>query len=205
MTFIKTSFLLLSILLFISCGENTQSQVTSDILSIKIDDANTTTYSTDPIITLSATVTYNDQTTADATDSVHWSTSDEDILSVYGEQYYAIGNGGESNISISYEQFSDSISVKVYGLKEDTLLISSADINTTGLHTLEAQGEFIDIDTNTTMDINRTIIKNIIWTADNDAIITIEDDIATIDIYAGETNVTATVFDMNVTKTYFID
>ena len=206
MKYIKTIFLLLSTFLFISCGENTKNQITPDIISINIDDANTTTYSTDAVINLNATVTYDDQTSLDTTDFVNWSSSNDSINIING-QYYAISNGGESNISINYEHFSDSVSVKVYGLKEGTLVISSADINTTGVHTLEAQGEFIDIDTNTTMDTNRTIIKNIVWSVDedSDAVITIEDDIVTIEINAGDTNVTATVFDMNVTKTYFIN
>ena len=205
MQFIKTSFLLLSTLLFISCGENTQVQITPDIVSIKINETNATIYSTDDIATLSATVTYEDQTNADATNSVNWISSDYDLISIVNGEYYATLNGGESNISINYEQYNDSLSMQVYGLKEGTLFISCADINTTGTHALEAKGEFINIDTNTTMDINRTIVKNIIWTADNDAILTIEDDIVTIDINAGDTNVTATVFDMNVTKTYTIN
>lgn len=201
MKFLQTPFLLLILLIFSSCGENTQTPITSDITSIEIEDLNVSIYSTDIVDPFNAIVNYEDGTSADITTAVDWSSSDTNVLSIYYGQITTLSNGGESNISISYETYNDLINLNIYGLKDGTLFISS-DITTTGIHELNAQGDFINIDTNITMDTNRTIEKNIIWTANNNAIITIENDIANIDIQAGDTNVTASVFDINITKTY---
>ncbi len=195
---------------FVACGENTENPVTSDIASIQLYDINTNgiIYPTDASKYLGATVTYTDGTSMDATDYVTWKNSNYDAVSItYGEVWGGPGNGGESNISIEYGDYNDSYRLKVYSLIEDSLIISSADINHTGIYPLEAQGSFIDLDTNATVDTNRTIVKNIYWSTTNDAIITINDDesVEVEIVNTGETNITATVFDFNVTKTYNIN
>lgn len=202
MKYIKTFFLLLSTFLFISCGENTKNKIIPDIISIQIDNSTNNIYATDTTVDFTASVTYDDNTTANITSIVKWSTSNKDLITISSGKYSVNENGGESNISIEYEGFSDSVSIKIYGLKSGSLFIDSADINYTGTYLLTAKGEFIDIDTNETKDINRSISKNIIWSATNSAVIS---DINTIDIITGDTNVTASVFDINTTKTYTIN
>ncbi len=211
MHFIKTLPFILITLLFIGCGENTKNPVTSDILSITIDDNSTASgfiYATDTSKTLKATVHYQDGTSLDASDYVTWKNSDFDVLSMYRGEYSAVANGGKSTISIEYGKFNDSLDIEVYALKSNSLAIfTTNDINTTGTFSIEAKGDFIDIDTNATVDTNRTILNNILWSTTNDAVITIDDNnLVEVEIInTGETNITASVFDYNVTKTFIIN
>ena len=211
MHFIKTLPFILITLLFIGCGENTKNPVTSDILSITIDDNSTTSgfiYATDTSKTLKATVHYQDGTSLDASDYVTWKNSDFSVLSMYRGEYSAVANGGKSTISIEYGNFYDSLDIEVYALKSNSLAIfTTSDINTTGTFSIEAKGDFIDIDTNATVDTNRTILNNILWSTTNDAVITIDDNnLVEVEIInTGETNITASVFDYNVTKTFIIN
>ena len=179
------SFIILLSTFFISCGDNTTTPIISDIKSIKIDNSDMNIYSTDTT-EISATVKYIDGTSADATLDVTWN-SDIDVI-VYSNRkiWGGFENGGESNLTMSYADFNETILVNVYALT--SFHISSDDITTTGEHILEAKGSFENNET------NRTIIKNIVWSADNSAVITINDDIVTIDIGSGDTNVTATMF-----------
>ena len=211
MHFIKTVSFMLTTLLFIGCGENTKNPVTSDILSITIDDNSTTSgfiYATDTSKILKATVHYQDGTSLDASDYVTWKNSDFSVLSMYRGEYSALANGGKSTISIEYGKFNDSLDIEVYALKSNSLAIfATNDINTTGTFSIEAKGDFIDIDTNATVDSNRTILNNILWSTTNDAVITIDDNnLVQVEIIkTGETNITASVFDYNVTKTFIIN
>ncbi|QSZ40844.1 hypothetical protein GJV85_01500 [Sulfurimonas aquatica] len=190
-----TYSLILSLTLFlISCGGTTKTSSLVDIKSISIDSSDIKIYSTQLSTQLSATVTYQDNTTADATKSVDWISSDTNVSTVaYGVVYPGLSNGGDANISIAYKDFNDSISVGVIKLMDYN--ITHADINATGSYTLEATGYFED---NTSQIIHR----NIYWLADNSAIITLENDIYTITVIAGDTNVTAVVFnELNSTAT----
>ena len=211
MHFIKTVSFILTTLLFIGCGENTKNPVTSDILSITIDDNSTTSgfiYATDTSKILKATVHYQDGTSLDASDYVTWKNSDFSVLSMYRGEYSAVANGGKSTVSIEYGKFNDSLDIEVYALKSNSLAIfATNNINTTGTFSIEAKGDFIDIDTNATVDSNKTILNNILWSTTNDAVITIDDNnLVQIEIIkTGETNITASVFDYNVTKTYIIN
>ena len=211
MHLIKTVSFMLTTLLFIGCGENTKNPVTSDILSITIDDNSTTSgfiYATDTSKILKATVHYQDGTSLDASDYVTWKNSDFSVLSMYRGEYSAVANGGKSTISIEYGKFNDSLDIEVYALKSNSLAIfATNDINTTGTFSIEAKGDFIDIDTNATVDSNKTILNNILWSTTNDAVITIDDNnLVEVEIIkTGETNITASVFDYNVTKTFIIN
>jgi hypothetical protein len=185
MKFWTSSFLLLLSTFLISCGDNTTTPIISDIKSIKIDNSDMNIYSTD-VAKVSATVSYIDGSSADATLDVKWG-SDIEVLMYNNKMIWGgTKNGGQSSLTISHADFNDTISVNVYSLT--SFDISSDNITTTGEHILEAKGSFENNET------NRTIVKNIIWSADNSAVITIENDIVTININSGDTNVTATVF-----------
>jgi hypothetical protein len=181
-------FLPLITLFFISCGENTQETQIPDIVSIQINPHNIQTYSTDAPLALSATVTYSDSTTADVTSNVNWSSSNNDVVNaIYGNLTAGIVNGGDANLSITYDKFSDTTSVVVHKLTSYT--IKHPDINSTGSYIFEALGNF---DNNET---NRTIVTNINWYADNNATIEVASDgKATITLQTGDTNVTVTMF-----------
>jgi len=206
MKLIISSFSLLIATFFISCGENTQTPVITDVASIAIDQRTPKIYSTDAATSLTATVTYNDNTTAVATKGVTWTNSEYNVASMIGgivngyggvDSYTntGYGNGGDSNITITHHDFTDYVTLHVVKLKDFN--ISNANITTTGEHQLEARGSFEDNET------NRLIVKNIVWTATNDAVIVTEDDISKITINnTGDTNVTATVFDNNGSYTH---
>ena len=174
-------------LLLIACGDNTTTPLLKDVTSLAIDDANVTMHSTDAPKTITATVTYTDGTTADATTSIFWSSSDSDILNAsLGELTPGVSNGGNVTIEVSYEQYGDSIGATVYSLTDYNA--SFPDINSTGTYTFQAYGDFDNGDTNI------SIASNIVWSADNGAVVETTDGVASITFVTGDTNVTATVF-----------
>lgn len=186
MQYIKIIFISLMMTLFLGCDtDNTEEPIVTDIGSLSIDNQDIQIYSTDAPINISASVSLLDGNTEEANFAT-WSNSDYDLIYIYGNTLWATSNGGEATLGVEFEQFNDSADVKVYELT--SFFISSEDITTTGDFVLEAKGNFEDGET------NRTIVKNIVWSADNDAEITVEDDVSTITIYSGDTNVTATVF-----------
>ena len=185
MKLFKSTLLTLLSLMLISCGDNTTTPIITDVKSLEIEGGDIEIYSTDstPVV---ATVTYMDETTDDATLSVKWSSDFDTLVYDSGKIRGGVDNGGEDTLIAKHKDFNDSIEVKVHKLTE--FHISSPDINTTGEHILQAEGSF---DNNET---NRSIVTNIVWSADNDAVISVEDNIVTIEIEDGDTNVTATVF-----------
>ncbi len=197
MKLIKTFLYILTALLFISCGENTEAPLT-DVSSIKINELNTTIYSTDAPTNLTATVYYEDGTWADATYNVIWNSSDTNVTGVFnGEVTGGNANGGDANITISYQHFSSPPSfVHVIKLTDFNISILNADANVTGTYSLLATATFED-------NATKTIVKNIVWDANNSALFTVEDDLVEIEIVStGDTNITATLFDdINISKT----
>ncbi len=183
--YISTLLLPISIF-FISCGDNTTTPLIKDINTLFINDANITLHSTDLAYNTTATVVYTDNSTADATEAVLWTSSNSDVLSAYSGALTPLSNGGNVTITASYEQFSDSKPVQIYALTDYNA--SFPDINATGTYVFQAYGNFENGDT------NFPIVNNIIWSADNDAVIEVTDGVASITLVAGDTNVTATVF-----------
>jgi len=182
--------------LFLGCEESTTTPAITDIESIKIENNVSTIYSTDKAQELYATVYHTDGSAGDASDSLTWTSSDSSIAtfnlnSVYGGSI----NGGDVNISISHEHFSDTLALHVIKLVDFS--ITHADINTTGDHPLEATALFED-------NASRIIYNNITWEANNSALFTTTNDITTITIEAGVTELNATVFaednETNITK-----
>jgi len=199
----KKSLLTLSTaLFFISCGENTLEHITSDVENIEIvQEKSTSIYSTDEL-SLKATVYYEDNTSADATNGVTWKNSDYNVTTLDNNLLIPSANIGETNITALYEEFNDSISVNIIGLVDinSSWDITHEDINTTGDFILSAHGDFTDGVT------NKLIVHNITWSATNDSNISISDDnVATLHVFStGELNVTAELFDFNITRTYII-
>jgi hypothetical protein len=186
---LKTLLPLTLLLLLSGCGESTKQTILPDISSVSIDDSNISLYSTDANQSLHATVTYTDGSTADASQQLLWKSSNMDIAYFTGNAISGgVDNGGDANITAYYGDFSDQKPVHVYKLTSYNVVVP--DINTTGTFLFHAEGTF---DNNET---NRTIVNNIVWSADNDAVIEIDDNgIASITFVAGDTNVTTTLFD----------
>jgi len=187
MKLLINTILILSAFFFISCNDkNTTTPIVTDIKSLTIDNGNISSYSTDAPIKVSATVTFMDGTTDTATLAT-WKNSDYEVMSYFENSVWGgRSNGGDANLSIEFDQYTDTIEVNFHKLT--SFFISSDEITTTGDFILEAKGNFENGES------NRTIVKNIVWTADNGADISVEDDVVTITIESGDTNVTATMF-----------
>ncbi len=201
MNIIKTILITTITLLFISCdGENTQTPI-HDIESIEIDQSSATLYST-LSTSLTATVTYTDGLKEDVTSRVDWISSDRTIVTgvnsgaiIEGELVGGIKNGGDAQVHIEYKDIiSSSIPVHVIKLLDYNIFLLDADANVSGTYNLDATGYF---ENNST----EKIIHNIAWYADNEAIITQEDDQIQIELFVGDTNITSILFnDANTTK-----
>ncbi len=172
-------------LFFSSCGDNTLSPI-KDVSSIEIKQQSFSLYSTDSD-SLSATVHFSDATQEDATTELEWQSSDTNVVSVSnGVLVPGNANGGDANITVTFADLRSAPSL-VNIIPLTSFSITNADINVTGEHILEAEGTFSDGQT-------KIIMRNIVWSADNGATISVVNNIATINIIAGDTNVTATVF-----------
>ncbi len=199
MKLIKNILLSTTALFFISCGgDNTEEAVILNVKSIQIVKSIDTIYSTDAEKedAFSASVTFEDDSTKDATEFVTWNSSNTNIARVVkGTIYVGTQNGGDTNISISYQDLSsDSIILHSKKLLDYNISLLDAENNATGKYTLKAMGTFED---NTTQEI----LKNIVYNVNNSAEITIENDITSVTIAIGETNITSTLFnDVTMTK-----
>jgi hypothetical protein len=142
-------------LLFVSCGENTTAPI-HDVSSLKINDTNISIYSTDTNSILSATIFYDDNSSAQATTELAWSSSNNNIVYAYTNTITPTANGGDVNISAQYDgKFADSVSAHVKQL----LSLSYTDINTSdtsNAQTISVYGNFENNETNVSMQNNIT-------------------------------------------------
>jgi hypothetical protein len=184
-------------LFFISCGSDSTLIPLSDISGIKINETNTTIYSTDAPSNLTATVSFTDGTNADLTTIAKWTSSDTTLLSVTKGSIQALKNGGVANLNISYKNLtSQSVVVNVLKVLDYNISLINADANATGTYDILATAKFED-------NTSKTIVKNITWDLNNSAIITGEGNTTQIQITTtGDTNITAKLFDdINMTQT----
>ncbi|MDQ7067589.1 MAG: hypothetical protein Q9M40_06280 [Sulfurimonas sp.] len=156
MKFIKASLLSFLSLFFISCGENTSSSPITYISSISLNENNITIYSTQLAKPLSATVTYQDGSRANATADVAWSSSDSSILFASTGSIIAANNGGDVNLSISYtDSFNDFTNVHIKKL----ISIEYSDVNISDIGTAQIvyiSGTFENNETNVSLAANIT-------------------------------------------------
>jgi len=196
MRFLKNTILSTITLFFIACGGDTTTVPLSDISNIKINETNTTIYSTDGASNLSATVYFTDGSSADLTTVATWSSSDTTLVSVTKGSIQALKNGGSVNITIKYKSLlSTPVVVNVTKVTDYNISMLNADANTTGTYDIKTIATFED---NTT----RTIVKNITWDTNNSAIVSGEGNTTQVQIVStGDTNITSTLFnDINMTK-----
>ncbi|QOP40437.1 hypothetical protein [Sulfurimonas marina] len=192
------SSLLLS-LLFLGCKETTTAPVITDIDSISIDAGVSQIYSANNAVTLSATVLHTDGSNGDATDTVTWISSDSSIVVANGSSISGgYKNGGDVNITISYRDFEDTLTVNSVKLVDFNISEKNgADVNATGDYEFQANATYED---NTT----GIIYNNIVWDMNNSATYTTVDGVTTITLIAGTTEINATVFpddnETNITR-----
>ncbi|WP_304544763.1 hypothetical protein [Sulfurimonas microaerophilic] len=192
------SSLLLS-LLFLGCKETTTAPVITDIDSISIDTGISQIYSANQAVTLSATVLHTDGSSGDATDTVTWSSSDSSIIVASGNSISGgYKNGGDVNITISYRDFEDTLTVNSVKLVDFNISEKNgADVNTTGSYDFQANATYED---NTT----GIVYNNIVWDMNNSATYETANGVTKITLIAGTTEINATVFpddnETNITK-----
>ena len=209
MTYIKTLTLLLLLLTLNSCGEDTTTPVTTDVTDMTIDTP-PTIYSTDEYLP-TATVSYDDNTTDDATNNINWKVSDTEMLYISNDLIILpLKNDGNSTLTAgydNYEFFENNVTLDIVGITDinTTWNISSADITTTGDFDLTAEGNYTD-GTN-----NKTIVRNIVWTTSSStATFTTDEnyDVQISIVDTGDINITATLFgdeNATMTKSYTIN
>lgn len=159
---------LLATLFFASCGENTSTSPIADVTSISIDDTNLSIYSTSSALAVTATATYSDGTTANATADLAWSSSDTSLLVASVGNIQALSNGGDANLTIDYaDTFSDTQNVHIKELI-DINISNLNDINISDIGTPQKvyfSGTFENNETNI------TLANNITWYSDENATI----------------------------------
>ena len=219
MKFKKTLIALTTSLFFIACGDNTTQHITSDISNIKIDvpaseyrfNDTYEVYSTDEL-NLSAVVNYFDGNSADATNNVTWKISDSDynITTLSNHILQPITNVGELDLSALYKDFNSTVHVKFVSLKNidnSVKIVSSDDIIEVEQNiTLHAIGDFASGDYLNAID-DKIIYNNITWTCDNNGSCPVNENnsITLVATQTGNTTVTATIFDMNITKSFIVE
>ena len=187
---LTTTLLILSTSLFLGCdsGDNTEKSIIPDVTSIDITSNVTDIYATDKALKLLATATYDDNSTVAVEDEIRWTSSNTSAIKTHLNTIVATtSNDGDANISINYrDTFNDMIHVNVISLV-DYNVATSGDINATGSYEFKATGTFED-------NSSKVIENHIKWSATNNALIELEDSVATITFYSGETNITTTLF-----------
>ncbi len=188
MKYLKNSLLSLSLAaLMIGCGtESNEPPLVPGIVSISIDDTNTTTSirSLAHEIQLYATVLYTDGTSDTATYQLDWESNDTSVVVVNNGLVSAVANHGAAAISASYRDklfttvdknitIIPLIDVNITSTSADLNISyadanASVDINTTGSYTLQANGTFEDNET--VLAISRSVL----WTSSNATVATID-------------------------------
>lgn len=158
-----SKLLLLAPVFFAACGENTNTPIGPDVKSIQIDKNITEIYATNSTIQLTATVTYEDGTTADVTNGVTWfypNESNYSVATMLGGNVEAAANDSQDlNISIKYQNLNTD-SHKIH-LNKLTAIHYDANITTTGEHNISIKGDF---DNNET---NKILQTHLSWVSDD--------------------------------------
>jgi len=202
MNYIKTLLILLTAIFFISCGSDNEITTagTTDITQIKIDENNGSAinmYVTDDL-TLHSTVYYDDGASQDATQSVSWTNSNYFVANLAQNIVEPKLNYGDIFVTASYKgDLNDTVLIHMIGI-EETEINSYDPITTTGLFPLFLTARFED-------NITKVVHENITWISDNDSNISTYFNIPQLWIKnTGNTTVTATILDVNVSRVFEI-
>jgi hypothetical protein len=178
--------------LLVGCGENSNTPLAGDIASIAVE-ANATTFYATRNVQMNAVASYtNGVPDSNVTDYIDWSESNSSIATVDINGLVAGGSeGGDVEITGSYNQFFDSAVIHVHALTSVTLSIENNETNLSQEQTLQLQalGTFDD---NTTLDVTESMT----WILGNagESNATLEQNGT---LYTGDANGT---LDINVTR-----
>ncbi len=196
--------------LLVGCSTDTNSDpLVPEIVSVEIDgaDVNSTVHAIIIDIDeaqLSATVFYDDNTSANVSYQLSWESNNSDVLTVQNGLLEPTTNSGTAAISASYwDNIFTTVDKNITIIPLSDINITSNDINitelnsslyhldtnTTGSYTLDVYGKFID--NNITSE---PISSNITWVSSNSSVASISSD-GLLTIEAFDQNVTA---DINV-------
>jgi len=154
MKLIQILLILFSTTFFISCGDSTTSSPIADVASISLDDTNISIHSTDLQKALTATATYTDGTTANATADLTWNSSENSTLLTAVGSVFSARNGGDANLTIEYANtFYDTQNVHIKKL----ISIEHSDINISDIGTAQTVylgGTFENNETNVSLQTN---------------------------------------------------
>lgn len=196
--------------ILVGCSSDTNSDpLVPEIISIEIDgaDVNSTVHAIIIDIDeaqLSATVSYDDNTSANVSYQLSWESNNSDVLTVQNGLLEPTANSGTAAISASYwDNIFTTVDKNITIIPLSDINITSNDINitelnsslyhldtnTTGSYTLDVYGKFID--NNITSE---PISSNITWVSSNSSVASIGSD-GLLTIEAFDQNVTA---DINV-------
>jgi len=178
--------------LLVGCGENSNTPLAGDIASIAVE-ANATTFYATRNVQMNAVASYtNGVPDSNVTEFLTWSESNSSIATVDISGLVAGGSeGGDVEITGSYNQFFDSAVIHVHALTSVTLSIENNETNLSQEQTLQLQalGTFDD---NTTLDVTESMT----WILGNagESNATLEQNGT---LYTGDANGT---LDINVTR-----
>ncbi|WP_345988153.1 Ig-like domain-containing protein [Sulfurimonas sp. HSL1-2] len=178
--------------LLVGCGENSNTPLAGDIASIAVE-ANATTFYATRKVQMNAVASYtNGVPDSNVTEFIDWSESNSSIATVDINGLVEGGSdGGDVEITGSYNQFFDTAVIHVHALTSVTLSIENNETNLSQEQTLQLQalGTFDD---NTTLDVTESMT----WILGNagESNATLEQNGT---LYTGDANGT---LDINVTR-----
>ncbi len=196
---------ILAVLFFTGCGNSTDSTI-KDIDYITIDTTSPTSiYATENKKQLTSTTVYTDGTSSDSTQNVKWTSSDYSKMAVYQGEINPKVNGGSVDISISYGKLPSSkiknspVTLTIHAVTSLSMDKNGSNVTTTGTQTIIATATYDDSSVKT---IGAGNSLNISWSVSGNATLdSVTDGVATVTFNSGQSTVTVSAFDGNVTKT----
>lgn len=182
--------LMLAALALTGCGENSNTPLAGDITAITVD-ANVSTFYATQQVQMTAIASYtHDITDHNVTESVDWYESNSTLATVDTAGLVSGGSaGGDVEITGSYKEFGDSMTLHVYALTSVAIIAPDTNVSQEQTLQLHAEGMFDD---NATLDVTDSMT----WVLGNAG-----DSNATLDqngtLYTGDANGT---LDINVSR-----
>jgi len=182
-------------LLLSGCGDNSNTPLAGDIASIIVEANASSMYATQQV-QMTATATYTQGIEdRNVTQYVQWRESNRSIATVDAVgRVSGAASGGDVEISGSFDQFSDSVSLHVFSLSSVQLTSDETNLSREQTLQLHALGTFDD---GTTLDVTDSML----WVLDaGDSNATLEQNGT---LYTGDANgtleINATRYDVNAT------
>ena len=143
--------LMLAALALTGCGENSNTPLAGDITAITVD-ANVSTFYATQQVQMTAIASYtHDIADHNVTESVDWYESNSTLATVDTAGLVSGGSaGGDVEITGSYKEFGDSMTLHVYALTSVAIIAPDTNVSQEQTLQLHAEGMFDD---NATLDV----------------------------------------------------